>query len=342
MLEPMLSGGDIADFHKQTGLRLVPTPLGRGGMGVVYHAFDENNLEFAVKMLHYQSTGKNSALSGDTMLASSEHTSGDGGVVECLCPWSVGSSSSRFRREREVMLELCHSHLVPIIDIKKFEFDDDEELECLVLPFYKNGTLANVLLHSTVPYERFVVEKLSEVCEGLEYLHEKGIVHRDVKLENIFIDDDGRALLGDFGLVRMLSDATKLTDEQEVVGTPYFFSPEQLTISNGHPEVPHPLWDVYAVGVCLFAAVYYAQEKYAFLSSKKIFPYTGKEVLDVMKNIKHNVDRQVLQLREGVAQDLKLVVARFLERNPERRVQSAKIAGRLLRRWFDGERIIPE
>lgn len=318
----IFSGEDVAFFRSKTGLCFYPEPVGGGGMGVVYRAFDDKG-DYAVKMLRRQPIGG----------------------TESTVGWSKGSSSARFRRERDVMLPLCHPNLVPLKDISRFMLNDGEEVECLILPFYKNGTLADVLLHSTVPYEEFVVEKLSEVCEGLAYLHlhERKIVHRDVKLENIFIDDTGRALLGDFGLVRVLEDATRLTDNNEFVGTPHYFPPEQLRILNGHPEVPHPLWDVYAVGVCLFAAVYNSQGSYGFFGENKVYPYGGNTPLEVMNNINYNNNREALSLREGVRQekDLKFVVERLLERNPKKRVQSAKIAGKLLRRWLNGERIIP-
>ncbi len=184
--------------------------LGEGGMASVYRGYQPNlDREVAIKVLP-------------------PAYAADPGFVE------------RFKLEARAMARLAHPHIVTI-------HDAGEELGRLyiVMAYVPGGTLKQRMGQ---PMDvRSVVPVIKDVASALSYAHERGIVHRDVKPVNVLIDNDGRAILSDFGIVKIMSASEGLTRVGAGVGTPEYMSPEQCR--GGAVDTRA---DIYALGVMVY------------------------------------------------------------------------------------------
>jgi serine/threonine protein kinase len=164
-------------------------------------------------------------------------------AVKLLRP-DLGADASlraRFRREARLAAEIDSRHVVPILGV-----GEDAGTTYLVLPFYDGGSLA-ARLRSTGPLSLDqTVDLAAQLGRGLDALHARGILHRDVKPSNVLLERDGTAALADFGLART-AESTRLTEEGQVVGTPHYLAPELIEGREAARAT-----DVYALGCVLF------------------------------------------------------------------------------------------
>jgi serine/threonine-protein kinase len=202
----------ISALRQATGNRYhIVKRLGSGGMADVYlarHARLQRPL--AVKVLH-------------------AHLARDSEMRE------------RFRREAEAASRLVHPAICSILD-----YGEAGELVWIVMPFLSGGSLADQLDHQrTLPVQR-VALITAQVATGLDYAHRHGIVHRDVKPDNVLFDEDGFALLTDFGIASARFHP-RLTAQGRAMGTPHYMSPEQALgkLADGRS-------DIYALGVMMY------------------------------------------------------------------------------------------
>jgi len=150
----------------------------------------------------------------------------------------------RFRREASAAAQLRHPHIVTIHDVFHLEGQD-----WIVMDYLPGGNLAACVEQGTLPLKE-VVRILSEVASALDYAHRRGFVHRDVKPSNVLFDEDGQAVLTDFGLVKALTDESSLTSTGQMLGTPTYMAPEQLNVEL--KDQVGPATDVYALGVVTY------------------------------------------------------------------------------------------
>jgi len=184
--------------------------IGQGGMATVYKAFDPSQDRYvALKIL-------------SPVLAQQEQF------------------NQRFRREAGVVVQLRHPHIVPVE-----YFGEDDGYAYLVMPYVEGGTLTDHLTNSP-PSSTFGARVFEQVASALQYAHSRGVVHRDVKPSNILIDEDGNALLADFGLARIHDASVNLTGSA-LIGTPAYISPEQAS-----GEKVDARSDQYSLGVILY------------------------------------------------------------------------------------------
>src|SRR5438067_6470056 len=187
--------------------------IGRGGMGIVYRAKDRRlKRVVAIKLLPPELAFR-------------------------------GEIRTRFLREAETAAQLSHPNIVPIYSV-----DEREGLVFFVMAFVDGENLA-VRIHKAgrLPPDR-VREILQEVAEALAYAHERGVVHRDIKPDNILIcEDDGRVMVTDFGIARAVTEGAdaRLTATGMAIGTPAYMSPEQ---SMGEREIDGRS-DLYSLGI---------------------------------------------------------------------------------------------
>ncbi|MGH7720595.1 MAG: serine/threonine-protein kinase, partial [Gemmatimonadaceae bacterium] len=133
---------------------------------------------------------------------------------------------SRFDREARVVAELHHPHIVETYAVRR----TGEKTIAIVMQHLPGGTLRKVLQRDgAFPFDR-ATSVLRDVAEALRYAHGRGVVHRDVKPENIFLEEEtGRALLSDFGIARpMVESDDQLTMVGAAIGTPTYMAPEQI------------------------------------------------------------------------------------------------------------------
>jgi len=185
--------------------------VGAGGMSTVHRALDEKlNRPVAVKLMH-------------------RATAADADQLE------------RFRREAKAVARLSHPHLVAVIDA-----GDDDGRPFIVFEFIDGETLkARIRRNGRLDVAESVAFAI-EIARALDCAHSAGIVHRDVKPQNVLIDTEGRARVTDFGIARTM-DEHGLTADGRVIGTTDYVSPEQAL-----GEQVGPASDVYSVGVVLF------------------------------------------------------------------------------------------
>jgi YVTN family beta-propeller protein len=127
----------------------------------------------------------------------------------------------RFRREVEVIARLEHPYIVPVYD-----YGEIEEYPYVVMRYLTGGTLEEKLRRDT-PESQPLLRSLEQVAEALDYAHERGVVHRDLKPGNILFDERGNAYLADFGIAKAMAGDQDLTATGGIVGTPAYMSPEQ-------------------------------------------------------------------------------------------------------------------
>ena len=148
--------------------------------------------------------------------------------------------SERFKREAKVIARLEHRHIVPI-----HAFGIDDGTPWMAMRLF-SSTLSSHLAKRLLP-TREAVRILAEAAEALDYAHSKGILHRDVKPQNILLDEEAHVYLADFGIAKMLESTVALTQTGVVTGTPQYMSPEQARAEG----VDHRT-DIYALGIIAY------------------------------------------------------------------------------------------
>lgn len=196
--------------------------LGQGGMGAVYRAWDTRlNVAVALKEMLAQ-PGTEPAL------------------LERL--------REQFYQEATVLARLSHPYLVRVTD-----FFLEGPNAYLVMDFVQGESLDNVIKHQGVLPEAQVLTWAEQLLEALEYCHEQGIIHRDIKPQNVIIRPDGRAMLVDFGLVKLWNPTDPRTQTvMRGLGTPEYAPPEQYDTQSGHTD---PRSDIYSLGATLYHAL---------------------------------------------------------------------------------------
>jgi serine/threonine-protein kinase len=148
---------------------------------------------------------------------------------------------SRFTREAQTSAQLAHAHIVPIFDV-----GDLDGIAFFVMSHVGGGNLAQRLADRPLRPVDEVRRLLCETADALAYAHLRGVIHRDVKPDNILIDaDNDRAVVTDFGIARAMESGTRLTQTGVAVGTPTYMSPEQAV---GDRELDGRS-DIYSLGV---------------------------------------------------------------------------------------------
>ena len=251
---------------------------GTGGMSTVYKAHDqllERNV--ALKVLH-------------------PHYSDDEEYIE------------RFRREARAVAQLSHPNIVTVID--RGEADGHQ----FIVFEYIDGENLKELIGRTGPLPvRRAIELAVAVADGLAFAHEHGLVHRDVKPQNVLLNGDGEAKVTDFGIARSLDVEHGVTQTGTVMGTSNYLSPEQASGKQVTPAT-----DVYSLGVVL----------YELLTADVLFP--GDNFVAVAMKHLNDPPPDILQTRPDVPLRLASALDRALEKEPARRFASmSDFAGEL-------------
>jgi serine/threonine protein kinase len=134
----------------------------------------------------------------------------------------------RFRREAESASQLVHPHICTIID-----YAEAAEAVFIVMPYLAGGSLADVLVKERTVAAGPAAAVCAQIATALDYAHRRGVVHRDVKPDNVLFDEDGHALITDFGIATARFHG-RLTGTGRAMGTPHYMSPEQ---ARGESEI---------------------------------------------------------------------------------------------------------
>jgi eukaryotic-like serine/threonine-protein kinase len=257
--------------------------VGHGGMSRVYKARDsllERNV--AVKILH-------------------EQYNADEEFVE------------RFKREARSAAQLQHPNIVTVIDR-----GEDDGRQYIVFEHIAGENLKEFLDRKGRLDGQEALEIALEMARALSFAHERGLVHRDVKPQNVLLNGDGRAKVTDFGIARLIEVDTSVTTTGTVLGTSNYIAPEQ---ASGEPVDAQT--DVYSLGVVL----------YELLAGE--VPFKGESFVAVAMKHMHEPPPSILEVRRDVPARVAAAIDRALEKDPAERFPTmAAFAAELERcRW---------
>jgi tetratricopeptide (TPR) repeat protein len=280
----LLAEVPLADTHWQIGNYIVLEEIGRGGMGVIYRARQRYSRRVVAlkRILSYH------ADSPETL--------------------------RRFRREAEAAASLDHPNILPIFEVAETE----EKLPFFTMKFAPGGSL----LEAAPAFRRdprSSVELMIKVARALQYAHERGILHRDLKPGNILLDAHDAPLISDFGLAKWLDTDSDITRTLMIFGTPGYVAPEQ---ARGGDAKVGPAADIYSLGAMLFE----------LLAGRP--PFLGPHALSVIQQAAQNPAPKLRSLCRWVDRDLETICARCLEAEPQARLTSAGELADELERWL--------
>lgn len=245
--------------------------LGTGGFAWVYRAHDPDlDIPVALKVLKPQYAG-------------------DLAFVE------------RFRREASTAARLRHPNVVTIYNVGQ-----EGEAVYFAMDFLPQALSGRLEVTPALPGPLLVRIAL-DVASALAFAHRQGVVHRDIKPDNILFDEHGNAVVADFGIARALTGSTQETATQMVVGTPHYFAPEQARGRTLDGRA-----DLYALGVTMYRA------------ATGILPFPGDDWYDVARA---HVEQEPADIRGAgadVSPELAAIIHRLMEKEPADRFQDAE------------------
>ncbi len=245
----------------------IQSHLVRGGMADIYLAHDSKEDKIvAIKMVHE----------------------------------SAGEYCERFQREVRAMAGLVHAHILPV-----FDYGEHESWYYLVTPYIEYGTLNGRLDAGPLTLEE-VDPILAQLAEALQFAHEQGVVHRDVKPSNVLMRDGHYVYLADFGLVKRVGQENGLTVTGYLIGTPEYMAPELAE------EDATPQSDVYALGVLL----------YQMLTGR--VPFKANTPMGVFLRHIRETPELPSTLNAAIPPEVEEVILRAMEKDLQRRYQSAQ------------------
>ena len=294
------SGQRGSEFAQRDAQSASPSPLptlpdyeilheiARGGMGVVYQARQKSlNRQVAVKMiLHGQ-------------LASE-------------------ADRRRFANEAAAAAQLRHPHIVIIHEISEHAGQPFFSME-----FVAGESLASMIRRGPLAAKQ-AASYVQQVALATQFAHSCGVLHRDIKPSNVLIDEAGLARVTDFGLAKHFEAVDKVTLTGQLIGTPAYMAPEQIT---GPAESVGPRSDVYALGALLYELITGSA------------PYRGATSMETLLQVLESDPQLPRRLNPSVPRELEMIALKCLEKSPRDRYVSAQAVADDLARYLDGDSI---
>ncbi|MDX8402777.1 MAG: serine/threonine-protein kinase, partial [Mariprofundaceae bacterium] len=210
-----VSCGDILtrdDMPAKLGQYRLIAPIGQGGMGMVFHAFDEElERDVALKVLH-------------------QHLIDD------------PKQMKRFRREARMHGQLTHPNIIKLLD----SYENNDSL-ALIMELVEGCTLKEYAKYRGILELGEIITVSQHILAGLQAAHERDVTHRDMKLSNVFLDNNSIIKLMDFGLAKTRETNDDITNSGTTVGSYYYMAPEQILGNSLDART-----DLYAFGVILY------------------------------------------------------------------------------------------
>lgn len=264
------------DISELTGSSLgnyeIERILGKGGMGIVYKARQVSlNRMVALKVLYPD-------LARDA------------------------SFVKRFHREALAVAQLDHKNIVQIYDI-----GEENGLHYFGMEYIKGQSLKEILAQKGFLNPATSLKIMAQAASALAHAHKFNVIHRDIKPSNIMVDQAGRVKVMDFGLAKVVSDMSEITQTGALLGTPKYMSPEQC-----RGEELDERSDIYSLGVVF----------YEMLTGKA--PFSAPDNMSLMHKIIYESPPDIKALNPEVPRGLCDIVARAMSRNREKRYASAR------------------
>jgi eukaryotic-like serine/threonine-protein kinase len=262
--------------------------LGRGGMGVVYKARQAAlKRVVALKMI----------LAG---------------------PHADPAARTRFRTEAEAIARLQHPNIVQIHDV-----GEHDGRPFLALEFVEEGNLDEKVADKPQT-EGEAAALVQTLASAVHYMHQRGILHRDLKPNNVLLAADGTPKITDFGLAKLRDADAGITKTHALLGTPNYMPPEQAA---GDARNIGVTADVYSLGAIL----------YELLTGRP--PFEGTTLLKTLDQVRHQEPVSPRRLRGRMSADLETICLKCLEKEPANRYATAEALAKDLHRFLDGQSI---
>src|SRR5512136_1540413 len=204
-------------------------------------------------------------------------------------------SQERFSNELKLARKIRHKNVCQMFDL-----GEDQGTSYITMEYVRGEDLKQLIrkVGRLSPGQAIAIAR--QVCDGLEEAHKLGVIHRDLKPQNIMIDEEGRARIMDFGIARSLAGKS-ITGAGVLIGTPEYMSPEQVEGKDVDQRS-----DIYSLGVIL----------YEMLTGR--VPFSGDTPFAVGVKIKSEIPKDPRQLNPGIPDDLSCVILRCLEKDREK------------------------
>lgn len=220
-------------------------------------------------------------------------------AIKVLYPALEEDDIEGFLREAQTVARLKHPHIVRV-----FDFDVQDHTPYLVMDYLPNGNVRRSHPKGTALPLETIVSYVTQVASALQYAHDQKLIHRDVKPENMLLDQDNSIVLSDFG-VALMAQSSRYQSTQQVAGTAAYMAPEQF---QGHP---HRASDQYALGIVV----------YEWLSGDRPFHGTFSEIASQHMFVPPPPLREKVPT---ISHDVERVVLTALEKDPQKRFGSVQ------------------
>ncbi len=223
----------------------------------------------------------------------------------------------RFGREAEAVAKLRHENILEIHDFSGLDSDETY----IVTEFIDGCTLKEFITDNALRFPEIGAMITSQVCKALAHAHGLGVLHRDVKPENIMIRSDGVVKLTDFGIAQMI-DLQRMTVTGQLLGSPAYMSPEHVEGGNLDFRT-----DVFAVGIVLYQLV------------TGELPFNGKNPHEILKRIADCEFPEATRVNPRVGRELGAIIAKALQRSADDRFADISLMQQALDRFLEGSGI---
>ena len=272
---------DDLEIKPTVGRYEIIREIGQGAMGIVYEANDPKiNRHLAIKTIRFSDEFEESR---------------------------VKEIKERFFREAEIAGKLSHPSIVAVYDV-----GEDYDLTYLAMEFLEGDDLRQYCNKGNLLPLRKVLGVVSEVASALDYAHNQGVIHRDIKPGNIMLIKNGKVKVTDFGIAKAVS--TTQTKSGIVLGTPNYMSPEQI---NGQKIDGRS--DLFSLGVVLFE-----------LLTGQV-PFHGKNITNLLYQITQVKHPSPKEINPKIPKVCEQIINKALDKNPEKRFQSGADLAKYLR-----------
>ncbi|MGD8536548.1 MAG: serine/threonine-protein kinase [Candidatus Aminicenantes bacterium] len=257
---------------KKIGKYEILSILGKGAMGIVYKALDPDiDRQVAIKTIRFD--------------LASEETDNE-------------EIMQRFIREAQAAGKLTHPNIITIFDVGR-----EKDLTYIVMQLIEGPSLQRLIAQGEKFSVPDVTKLMEQVCSGLDFAHQHGIVHRDIKPGNILLDKNRRPYICDFGVARV--DTSTLTQSGTAVGTPSYMSPEQVMGKKVDKRS-----DIFSVGCIL----------YEFLTGRR--PFEAESITTVIYKIINEEPPSLSEVKKGLPAGFEKVIGKALAKDPNDRYQN--------------------
>ncbi|HET6638341.1 MAG TPA: serine/threonine-protein kinase, partial [Gemmatimonadota bacterium] len=225
-------------------------------------------------------------------------------AVKVLKPQYAGEESfeTRFRHEASTAAKLRHPNIVRILAVGR-----EGPAVYFVMDYLPNALDDRLRIMGTLP-ESLLLRLGMDVAAALAFAHREGVIHRDIKTDNVLFDDHGNAVVADFGIARAVSGYVEQTGTNMVVGTPQYFSPEQ---ARGQPLDGRA--DIYSLGVTLFRA------------ATGVLPFQGEDWYDIARQHVEEPPPRPRSFNPALSREIERIVLKCLEKDPNDRYASGDV-----------------